>query len=238
MSRRTGLGKPCGLELHHFFSTSTIEGWIGPRARCKESQLQRHYVNPHILGFMTVLYTEQAETTFIHFVITSTVILFIRPFTTSKERHPKLFGQITECVIVTKGGIAIIWELHAFVCVGWSRGTTARYNCFLRGKLTSSDTVTEMLGNWDLMKLWPCSLYRNARNYHLVESGKTHFGAVSVVILEGSNGSRDDRRYRVPQPGGAIVTVQLNEEEDHWLALVTKKTYIRNCFAIVIPAYR
>ena len=115
-------------------------------------------------------------------------------FTASKERSPTIFGQITECIIVTKGGTPIIQELHAFVRFGWGRGVTACYNCLLRGSFPSTDTVAEMPCNWHLVKEWPSSLYCNAWNCHRVESGKIQFGAVSVVILEGGDCSRNDRR--------------------------------------------
>ena len=125
---------------------------------------------------------------FIHFIITGTVTLvnIIRRFTASEGRCPAIFGHTIKCIIVTKGGMPIIWGLHAFVCFGWGR-TTACYSSLLHGKLTSNDTVAEMLRNWDLIKEWPSSHYRNTWNCHHIESRKSHFDAVSIVVLECSN---------------------------------------------------
>ena len=105
----------------------------------------------------------------------------------AEDRSPANFGHTTKCIIVTKGGMSIIWGQHAYVCAGCGRGTTACYNCLLQGKLTSNDTVAEMLRNWDLIKAWPSSYHRDAWNSHRIESGKSHFGAVSIVVLECSN---------------------------------------------------
>jgi hypothetical protein len=158
------------------------------------------------------------------------------PFTVSKDMSPAIFGQITECIIVTKGSTTIIQGLHAYVGFRWSRGTTACYNCLLLGKLTSSDTVAETLGNWHLIKQWPSSLYRNAWNCHRVESWKTHFDATLVVILEGGDCPRDEWRLRATGPQDGFLP--LDEEEDHWHEMVSLNKYIRRCLSVAIPAYR
>jgi hypothetical protein len=54
-------------------------------------------------------------------------------------------------------------------------------------EIDQSDTIAELLRDWDLIKEWLTFHCRNARNCHRIKSGKTHFRAVSVVVLECSD---------------------------------------------------
>lgn len=96
-------------------------------------------------------------------------------------------------------------------------------DCWLRGELISSDTVTELLCNWDLVKEWPCSHHCNARDGHHVELGKIEVCALPVVVLKGSNRFCDDLRLRIT--GGEHLLIHLNNNKDHGVEV--NKTHVR-----------
>ena len=115
----------------------------------------------------------------------------------------------------------IIWDFHAFGGPSSGGRSTTSNDCWLRGKLTSSDKVAELLGNWDLVKEWPYSHHCNARNGHGVELEKTKVRTLTVVVLKGGNRFCNDLRLRVTRGEGL-----LNDKKDHGVEV--NKRHIRS----------
>lgn len=104
-------------------------------------------------------------------------------------------------------------ELHALkrpTPAGWS---TASYNCRLQGLLTRNNTITELRGDWDLVKERPRSHHGNAWDGHHVERGKVQVRAFSIVVLKSGNRFHNDLRLWIDRVDS--WSISLNDQKDY-----------------------
>ena len=94
-----------------------------------------------------------------------------------------------------------------------------RAQCLTTVGLTSSNTVTKLLDDWDLVKEWLCSHHYNAWNGHHVELGKIKVHALLIVVLKGSNCFCNDLRLGVTHH-----LILLNHKKDHGVEV--SKTHV------------
>ena len=135
--------------------------------------------------------------------------------------------------VVSQGRATIIGDLHALTRPTSGRRRTTGDDRGLRRILTTADTIAELLGNRDLIEERPRSHHSNAWNRHRVESGKTKFLTLSVVMLEGSNRFGNDLGLGIGA-AAEFGLIFLNYQKDHKVEV--NKAYVRSCRPVAVSA--